>query len=129
MGMDMFVYTESPVEDSSVLVHLREWTETGGTWVCKSKNWQVVVNGSQTLEAADAGPERDEVLRIRPRVRFQTEINIEGRLSTEAMTVATCSAQKVAFRLHGLIFDPQLEALIVPLSEGPFARIPAPAAA
>ena len=83
--------------------------------------WQVVVSGSQDLETSDMGAEKGEVLRVRPEVRYRTEINVEGPYGGEAMAIAAVSAQRVAFKLRGVVYDPQMDALILPISEGPLA--------
>lgn len=121
--MDLFVYTQTAVEDLSLLAQMREWKKEGDGWVCEAKNWQIVVNGSEPVETADIGPEKIELMRVRPEVRYRTEINIEGRQSSEAMVIAVVSAQRVAFRLCGVIYDPQQDVLILPLSEGLLASL------
>ncbi len=125
MSFDLFVYTSSPVEESSEFVQLREWSPAGGGWVCKARGWQIVVNPSEELAGVDELPAFAEVRRIRPDVRWRTEINIEGRQSGEAFMIALASAQKFAFRRHGVTYDPQQDVIAVPLSEGAVAAAPA----
>lgn len=129
--MDLFIFTQSPVGDSAALAHICPWKPHGNGWACATRDWQVVVNASEPLDSARMGHETSELLRIRPGVRYRTEINIEGPGSNEAIGIAVASAQKAAFRLGGAVYDPQLDALIVPLSEGPLSSMqqPPPASA
>jgi hypothetical protein len=109
------------MEQSSELAQIREWKREGDGWVCRAKNWQVIVNGSESLESSDEGPELPEIRRVRPDVRCRTEINVEGRQSSEAFMFAFATAQRIAFKLSGAIYDPQQDILSLPLSEGLFS--------
>ena len=117
--MDLVVYTSSPVECSSELAQIREWTCEGDVWVCRARNWQVVV--SRSSDTLDESRELSEIRRLRPDVRWRIDINVEGRQTTEATIIAFATAQRLAFRLSGAIYDPQQDLLSVPLSEGLFA--------
>ena len=96
----------------------------GDGWICRSKQWQVVVNPSEGIDRVDAaGPEMAEIRPVRPEARYRTEINVEGRASTEAIFIAAGTAQKIAFRLCGVFYEPQQGVLILPLSEGPLSSV------
>ena len=47
-GYDVFAFTQNPVDDSAYLVQFRPWKKEGDGWVCRAKNWQVVVNASES---------------------------------------------------------------------------------
>jgi|GEM_PF-6645190 len=129
--MDLYLFTQAPLEDSGALAHICEWHPHNKGWICRTRTWHVVVNASEPLDAAQMGHETTELLRFRPGVRHRTRITIDGPGSGEAIGIAVASAQKAAFRLGGAVYDPQLDALIIPLSEGPLSALepPSPASA
>jgi hypothetical protein len=124
MGTDFFVYTASPLFEGSDLVHLRDWKQEGGAWICRTKSWQIVVNASENVDQVDTGPEMPEIRSIGPNIQYRTEINLEGRPSGEAHAIAFASAQKVAFRHGGVVYEPQQDFILVPFSEGVLANLP-----
>src|SRR5262249_54786830 len=90
----------------------KEWEGTPNGWVCRGDGWQVVVNRSEGIDAAEIPVEG---LKIHPGLAHRTEINIEGRQDGESAFVGTLTAQKLAKEQAGVVVDWQLEALVVPL--------------
>ena len=120
MGVDLFAFSNEPVQDASALLPFRAWTFQGDRWACGTKGWQVVVNASAPVESLDLEHVRAAVARACPKVRFVTEINVEGKQSSESMMIAAGSAHRIAFQGRGAIYDPQQDALTLPLSAGPW---------
>lgn len=127
MSSDFFVYTERPVFDDSVFVHLKKWTQEGPYWVCRTKTWQVLISASTPIDPENGPPAVHSALKsMHPGVTFRTEIAVEGRQSNDALGIAVASAQRIAFELRGVIYDPNMNALILPLSPGQLAALPRP---
>jgi hypothetical protein len=125
MSTDLYVYTEHPVVDDSVFVHLKKWTQEGNDWVCRTKSWQIWIAASAPIDPENENPALLPVLNnLQTPARYRTEIVVEGRQSNEAIAIAATSAQRIAFELHGVLYDPTSDTVSIPLSAGQFARLP-----
>ena len=119
MGYDLYVYTKDRPEDPESFVNLRPWSPSGEGWGCRTRHWQVVVNAPQSIDSQDENESViAEIGRVRPEVRYRTDVNVEGRLSDEAIVIAIATAQKLAHNLCGIVYDPQQDCLVLPVSEG-----------
>src|SRR5687768_10316311 len=66
MGYDLFAFTRTPIDDSVHFVHLRPWKREVDRWVCRAKNWHIVINSSESIANLDMGQVISEIRRVRP---------------------------------------------------------------
>ena len=125
MSTDLFVYTEEPVVNDSVFIHLKKWTREGIYWACRTKTWQVLIAESSPINRENENPALLAALtRLQTTVLYRTEIVVEGRQCNEAIAIAAASAQRIAFELHGVFYDPTSDNVTIPLSAGQVAALP-----
>ena len=103
MGVDLFAFSDEPVQDASALLPFRNWKFHSDRWACGTKGWQVVVNASAPVESLDLEHVRAALVRSCPEARYFTSINVEGKQSSEAMMIAAGSAHRIAYHGRGAI--------------------------
>lgn len=126
MSVDLFAFSDAPLQDASALLPFRNWKLHSDRWTCGTKGWQVVVNASAPVESLDLEHVRTAVARSCPEARYFTSIHVEGKQSSEAMMIAAGSAHRIPYQGRGAIYDPQQDTLALPLSAGPWRLLAGP---
>jgi len=105
------VWTTAPFEDASTLPD-SGWVETNGSWSKGGKGWLVNVSANQEVLAEDIPEDINGAL---PGIRFLTELSLEPiHAPKSARALLRRVAQSIAKAAHGVVFDPQQDALELP---------------
>jgi hypothetical protein len=114
MGYDLFVLTvRAPNERVTPPAIAAKWERKGEGWVYSKKSGQVVINDPEVIETENI-PEK--VTDFMPELRFSTEINVEGKASSELYAVALHAAKKLAGEFDGVVLDWQEGLMLVPIT-------------
>lgn len=73
--------------------------------------WQIVINASDRVLPEDV---EDEISALVPGIGFLTELNLEGKKTTQAVKLLHSTANNIAKRAHGVVVDPQSDSVRTP---------------
>src|SRR5437660_256320 len=111
MSYDLNIWSVRPFEPA-YLKERRKWKQPSDNfWCWPGKDWQIALSGSSRVEPEDM-PE--EVAGILPGIRWLTELNLEGDAPDSALALARKVAREIAKAAHGVVEDPQEDAIITP---------------
>lgn len=119
MSYDLQIWSVRPVE-RPVLRHSERWQEENGTWTYGGSGWQLVVGRSDRVLAEDVPGDAAKAL---PGIEYLTQINLEGNRTEQATKLLNSTAADVAKQAHGVIFDPQEDAITTPSGVKRFAKL------
>jgi hypothetical protein len=111
MGYDLNIWSVQPF-DPAQLKRREKWKQVSDNfWHCPGKGWQIALGASTRVEPEDV-PE--EVAGLLPGIGWLTELNLEGDAPNAAMALARKSAKEIAKAAHGVVEDPQEDAITTP---------------
>lgn len=119
MSYDLNIWSVRRFEPA-FLQQREKWKQAGGNfWHWPSKGWQIALAASSEVEPEDV-PE--EVAALLPGIGWLTELNLEGDAPKAAMALARKSAKEIAKAAHGVVEDPQEDAILTPAGVKRFVR-------
>ncbi len=83
----------------------------GKSRVIPGKNWQIVINESDTVLPEDI---EEEISALLPGISYLTELNLEGASTQAAKKLLASTAKAEAQRAHGVVYDPQTDRVSTP---------------
>jgi hypothetical protein len=111
MSYDLNIWSVRPF-DPAQLKQREKWKQLSDNfWHWPGKGWQIALEASTRVEPEDV-PE--EVAGLLPGIGWLTELNLEGDAPNAAMALARKSAKEIAKAAHGVVEDPEEDAIITP---------------
>jgi hypothetical protein len=111
MSYDLNIWSVRPF-DPAHLKQREKWKQAGGNfWHLPGEGWQISLEGSTPVAPEDV-PE--EVAGLLPGIGWLTELHLEGDAPDKAMALARKSAKEIAKAAHGVVEDPQEDAILTP---------------
>jgi hypothetical protein len=110
MSFDLQVWSVLPLRDTA-FEQAERWQQQSGSWTHSRKNWQIVVTASDKVLPEDIP---DEAAQLLPGIQYLTHLNLEGKSTEEAVKLAQSTANEIARKAHGAVFDPQEDSWRLP---------------
>jgi hypothetical protein len=111
MGYDLNIWSIRPFEPD-YLPQREKWKQTSDNfWRWPGKGWQLALESSTRVELEDVP---QEIAGLLPGIAWLTELNLEGDAPDAAAAFARKSAREIAKAAHGVVEDPQEDAIIAP---------------
>ena len=111
MSYDLNIWSVRPFDPA----HFRgrgKWTQVSDHfWHWPGKGWQIALDSSTKIEPEDVS---EEVAGLLPGIGWLTELNLEGDAPATAMALARKAAKEIAKAAHGVVEDPQEDAIMTP---------------
>jgi len=103
MSYDFQVWSVKPLT-ADAFPKPEMWRRESTAWTHSRESWQIVVFPSNHVEPEDI-PE--EIRKLLPGIKWLTNLNLEGRSTSEALLLARFAATGIAVASHGAVLDPQ----------------------
>ncbi len=108
MSYDLQVWTTAPFVDASTMPD-SGWVEANGNWSKSGRGWLVNVSANQEVLPEDIPKDINGAL---PGIRFLTGLSLEPiHAPKSAKALLRRAAKTIAKTAHGVVFDPQEDAI------------------
>ena len=112
MSYDLQIWTTRRIALETILPEQEKWQVSGDSWIYAGRNWQLVLSGFDRVLFEDIPNDVSQVL---PGIAFLVSANLEGNFSVAtAHNFLKRVSAMVAKSAHGVIFDPQTDAVETP---------------
>lgn len=110
MSIDLQIWAATPV-NSNCFGDRSKWESRQLGWSRISQNWQILVSRSYRVEPEDV-PE--DINRLLPGIRWMTNLNLEGKTSSDGLRLLHSTASDLARSTRGAVFNPQEDSVRLP---------------
>jgi len=111
LSYDLQIWSVRPFERAFIDQGKRSNGSAGKDCTIGGTGWQIVINASDKVLPEDLDA---EVSALVPGIGYLTELNLEGKATSEAAKLLQSTAKAIAKRTHGVVVDPQSDSVLTP---------------